>query len=532
MDAESRERYAGAGWLVLVFIVLLAVHVVAGIATTITVGAMRSLAPFAVQVRAFENAVLPAWRAIAYAGGAAAILIYLWPVMRALQCPAIPVPPRVQRRVLSAPLLLAALTFAPWCAGSVIFPLLTLWRFGRWEPSLMSQQVISPMVNGFLAATTSYLILEWFFRTRIVPRVFPDGRLPELDGCLTAGVRTRLLLFLAAVAFVPLFTMLGLARTATTRVALHAQDADTVVAAMAHASTMTFFLYVALGIVLALILARSLTRPIADVAAALHRVQRGDLAVRVQVGSRDEVGILEDGVNAMVAALRDKAHILGTFGRVVEPAVRDRLLAGGVELAGEVRTATVLFCDLCGFTAMAERLPPEEVVRTLNGFFAVMTEWVRSCGGFVDKFIGDAMLVVFGLFGETAEDHGAAAAAALRCAVGMRDRLTALNAARSADGRDPLATSIAIHAGEVVAGTVGAPDRHEFTVIGDTVNVAARLQELCRETDCSLLVSEAAYDLACSSAVEVVLARRDPVRVRGRSRPIGVYGLEAERRTA
>jgi len=530
-ESASQGEAAGGSfplWLPLLIAVLLAVHLLAGATTQFTINLMRSLSPFAQESRAFEELVLPYWRLTGYVTALIAIFTYLWPVVVHFRHPVEPVPSRVQRRVLSAPFLVAAMTFAPWCLSSVFFPAVTLWHFGRWAPDLMSQQVLSPLVNGFLAATTSYLVLEWLFRSQIVPRVFPDGRIPELGRCLTAGVRTRLFLFLTAVAFIPLFTMLGLARTGVVRVATRAQDADTVVAAMAHASTMTFFLYVALGIVLTLILARSLTRPLGEVAGALRRVQRGELGVQVRVGSSDEVGVLEDGVNALVGALRDREHILQTFGHVVDPSVRDYLLAGGVERGGELRAATVLFCDLRGFTAMAERLAPEEVVRTLNEFFATMTAWVRQCGGFVDKFIGDAMLVVFGLFETSAAERPAAAA--LRCALGMQGRLAQLNRVRAATGREPLETSVAVHAGEVVAGAIGAPDRHEFTVIGDTVNVAARLQELCRETGCTLLVSETAYELARRGGVEESLAMREPVHVRGRSRPIGVYGLEAETR--
>ena len=536
-DAQRSTRDTVPGpfplWLPLLFVVLLCVHLLAGATTQLTINAMRSLSPFAQESRAFEWRVLPYWRLSAYVVGTVAIFTYLWPVVAHFRRPVEPVPARVQRRVLSAPFLVAAMTFAPWCLGGVFFPAVTIWHFGRWEPDLMSQQVLSPLVNGFLAATTSYLVLEWLFRSQIVPRVFPDGRIPDLGRCLTAGVRTRLFLFLAAVAFVPLFTMLGLVRTSVVRVATRVQDADTVVAAMAHASTMTFFLYVALGIVLTLILARSLTRPLREVAGGLRRVQRGDLGVQVRVGSSDEVGVLEDGVNALVVALRDREHILQTFGHVVDPSVRDYLLAGGVERGGELRAATVLFCDLRSFTTMAERLAPEEVVRTLNEFFAAMTAWVRQCGGFVDKFIGDAMLVVFGLFETSvAERPAAGAAAALRCALGMQERLAELNRTRAATGREPLEMSIAVHAGEVVAGAVGAPDRHEFTVIGDTVNVAARLQQLCRETGCTLLVSETVYDLARRGGVAAPLAMREPVHVRGRSRPIVVYGLEAEPRAA
>jgi len=439
-------------WLPLLIALLLGVHLLAGAMTQITTNVMRSLSPFALESRTFEMSLLPYWRLAAYVVATVSVFTYLWPIIAHERRPVVPVPARVQRRVLSAPFLVAAMTFAPWCLSAAFFPAVTLWHFGRWEPDLMSQQVLSPVVNGFLAATTSYLVLEWLFRSQIVPRVFPDGRIPELGRCLTAGVRTRLFLFLAAVAFIPLFTMLGVVRTAVVRVATHVQDADAVVATTAHVSTMTFFLYIALGIALTLILARSLTRPLGEVAGALRRVQRGDLRVQLQVGSSDEVGVLEDGVNALVVALRDREHILQTFGHVVDPSVRDYLLAGGVERGGELRPATVLFCDLRSFTTMAERLAPEEVVHTLNEFFATMTTWVRQCGGFVDKFIGDAMLVVFGLFDTgNAEWPAAGAAAALRCALGMQDRLTELNRVRATTGRPPLETSIAVHAGEATA---------------------------------------------------------------------------------
>ena len=388
----------------------------------------------------------------------------------------------------------------------------------------MSQHALSPIVNGFLAATTSYLLVDWVFRTLVVPRVFPTGRLAEVPS-LAPGVRVRLLLFLVAVAFTPLFTMLGLVRAAAARVAAGV-PAATVVSALSRASGITFLVYVALGVGLTLVLARSLTGPLGALAAALRQVQAGDLSVRVEIGSSDEVGILEDGVNAMVAALREKERILQAFGRVVEPSVRDRLLAGDLGLGGELRSASVLFCDLRGFTAMAERNHPREVVATLNEFFTVMATWVRECGGFVDKFIGDAMLVVFGLFDrDAAAARGEGAAAALRCALGMRERLAELNAARAASGRPPLAVSVGIHSGEVLAGTIGAADRHEYTVIGDTVNVAARLQQLCKEQERALLVSEAAYELARSCGFAAAMTIRDSVSLRGRSAPVSVLWI-------
>jgi class 3 adenylate cyclase len=233
----------------------------------------------------------------------------------------------------------------------------------------------------------------------------------------------------------------------------------------------------------------------------------------------------------MVETLRDRERILQTFGRVVEPSVRDRLLAGDVGATGELRTASILFCDLRGFTAMAESAPPAEVVASLNEFFTVMTVWVRECGGFVDKFIGDAMLVVFGLFDDTSGatgDHetaraNAGAAAAVACALGMHERVAGLNAVRARRGQAPLAVSIGIHCGDILAGTIGAADRHEYTVIGDAVNVASRLQQLCKEEGRTMMVSDAVYTRARAAGCTAELASHEPVTLRGRREPIGVW---------
>jgi adenylate cyclase len=171
---------------------------------------------------------------------------------------------------------------------------------------------------------------------------------------------------------------------------------------------------------------------------------------------------------------------------------------------------------------MAERTPPQEVVATLNAFFSTMTAWVRSCGGFVDKFIGDAMLVVFGLLEDTPD---AGAGAALRCALGINQRLAELNAVRAAAEQPPLLVSVGVHAGEVLAGRIGAEDRYEYTVIGDAVNVAARLQQLSKESAHGVLVSADAYELAAAAGVRCTAAPLDAVTLRGRHEAVRVFAL-------
>jgi len=510
-------------WLALAALIVIAANLLAGVTAYVTIELMHGVSPFALEARAYELTILPAWRCLAYVGGFVFVLLYLKPVIIYFRCGAADIASElVQRRVTNAPAVLAFVGFGLWVASIIVFPALTVWHFGHWSPDLMSQQVLGPLVNGFLATTVSYLLVDWLFRAMVTPTVFPQGRVAAVSGSLAPGVRARLLLFLIAVAFIPLFMLLGLVRAAAVRLEA-GEPAAEVVASLATASTITFGIFVVLGILLTLLVARTLTLPLASMATALKRVQTGDLDVAVLVNSADEVGVLADGVNAMVETLRDRERILQTFGRVVEPTVRDRLLAGGVGLTGEVRTASILFCDLRGFTAMSEGTAPAEVVASLNEFFTTMTVWVRECGGFVDKFIGDAMLVVFGLFEPNdGSSDDAGAAAALRCALGMHDRLAALNGLRAHRGQAALGVSIGIHSGDVLAGTIGAADRHEYTVIGDAVNVAARLQQLCKEESQALIVSDATYARACRGGLTVELLRREPVTLRGRREPIGV----------
>jgi adenylate cyclase len=513
-------------WFLVVAVIALFANGLGVLVVSRTFRAMGGVSEYAAAVRSRDVALGSIYNLIVFPGMTAVVIWYMWPVLVfAWRRPRGAAPLQVQRRLVGIPLMVALLGFGPWFFGCLLFPLETIYRFGRWSPELMSQQVLSPLVSGFLAATTTYLLLDWLVRARLVPRLLPGTRITEVKGALALGVYARMLVFLLAVAFTPLFTMLGLVRAAVVRLGAGVPP-EQEIPVLAHAGNTAFVAYVLLGVGLTLVLARTLTRPLGEVVAALRRVQAGDLSAGVEVTSSDELGVLQDGVNTMIAALRDKEHILQTFGRVVEPAIRDQLLRGDLQLGGELRSASVLFCDLRGFTSFAEQAPPEQVVATLNQFFTTMTAWVRECGGFVDKFIGDAMLVVFGLFDRDGDGAQAASAAgALRCALGMRERLAVLNATRQAAGQAALAVAVSIHSGEVLSGTIGAADRHEYTVIGDTVNVAARLQQLCKEQGRDLLFSETTYDLARAYGLAFDVTLRDFVSLRGRREPVRVFGV-------
>lgn len=174
--------------------------------------------------------------------------------------------------------------------------------------------------------------------------------------------------------------------------------------------------------------------------------------------------------------------------RFLPPNVVERVIQGdSLRLEGERQTVTILFADLRGSTALAERLAPEEIVAVLNAYLRVMARAVIEAGGILDKFLGDGLMAIFGAMGDPT--HGAEAAT--RAAGLMRERLAALNAEREARGLPTVRFGIGIHTGDVVLGQVGLPERSDYTAIGDTVNTASRMESLSKEYQVDSVLSDA-----------------------------------------
>ena len=215
-----------------------------------------------------------------------------------------------------------------------------------------------------------------------------------------------------------------------------------------------------------------------------------------------------------IAAGAARDRVTNLFGQHVSPAVVDRLLATQADPPSEIRPVCVLFLDIRGFTAMSRARSASETVSLLNDFFASMVTIVDHHGGIVNKFLGDGFLA---LFGAPLADPKAAAHA---LAAG-RDMLEAVDAWNRARPAQALRIGIGIHAGEAVTGTVGSAQRKEYTVIGDTVNLAARLEQLTKDTNARLLVSDALGGLAQShGGVDL-----GPMPIRGYGEPVNVWKL-------
>jgi adenylate cyclase len=263
-------------------------------------------------------------------------------------------------------------------------------------------------------------------------------------------------------------------------------------------------------------LAALLSRPIFRLVQATGAIAAGNFNIALPVASRDELGVLTDSFNRMARSLREKEMIKRAFTRYVAREVVEEILKDpeNLVLSGERRQVTVLFCDVRGFTPMSERLAPEEVVLLLNDFYNLMIETTFKFDGTLDKFLGDAVMAVFG----APMAHPDHSARAIRTALAMQEGITGLNESRARDGKEAISVGIGVSAGEAVAGTVGTEDRMEYTVIGDSVNLAARLESNAKPGQ--ILISQRTYERVRDLVDARPLGR---IRVKGKEEEVEVY---------
>lgn len=263
---------------------------------------------------------------------------------------------------------------------------------------------------------------------------------------------------------------------------------------------------------------RSLLRPIRILSGAMSTVAGGDMSVRIPVTSNDEVGELTGQFNAMVEGLREREQIRETFGRYVDESVASTILqrGGNGVLAGETRDATILFTDVSGFTTIAEKLPPDLLFGALNEYLETVLGPIRAHGGVVNTFIGDGLFASFNM-PLACPGH---AAAAIRAAVDIQ---RAVAGRRFGDAKIPFVTRIGISTGAVIGGSIGAGQRLSFTLLGDTVNLAARLETLNKDHGTSILVAETTCT-DCGS--EFVFKPLGSTAVRGRSASLAIFTID------
>lgn len=282
-----------------------------------------------------------------------------------------------------------------------------------------------------------------------------------------------------------------------------------------RASLLVLALALAAAIAGAFLLAGRIARPVRELVLAMELTGRGTL-VPVDLRSSDEVGLLAAAFNDMIQALRDRERLRSTLARYVSDDVAARILSerSDLDLEGELREVTVLFLDVRGFGALAEQLPPREVVALLNTYFEIIIEVIFKYHGTLNKFIGDAIMAIFGA--PFAVDD--APMRAVRTAVEIQQQVAVLNQDRRERGQPTVALGIGINTGPAIAGNVGSERRMEYTVIGDEVNLAQSLEANAREGE--LLVAQATFERVRE---RIEFRARPPVPVKGKTIPVWTY---------
>src|SRR5437762_9027613 len=267
-------------------------------------------------------------------------------------------------------------------------------------------------------------------------------------------------------------------------------------------------------------IARGVSRPVLKLAGGAREIAAGKYNQRVQLKQEDEIGALAASFNQMSAGLAERDRVRDLLGKVVSPAIATELLRKQVTLGGEQREVTVLFSDLRNFTSMSEPLAPEETLGILNHYFSRVAGIVEKHGGVVDKYVGDALMALFGAPVASVDD----ADRALRAALEMTTALDELNQQWHRRGLPTVGVGIGINTGVVVAGNMGSEKRLNYTVIGDGVNLASRLEELTKtpEYEARVIVSGATL----AKAKEKYRTRRlGEVGVKGIQIPTEIFAL-------
>jgi adenylate cyclase len=267
-------------------------------------------------------------------------------------------------------------------------------------------------------------------------------------------------------------------------------------------------------------IARGVSKPVLQLAEGARKIADGDYQHRVNVNQPDEMGLLAASFNHMSKGLAERDQVRDLLGKVVSPAVAAELLRKDVTLGGEEREVTVLFSDVRNFTTMCEALPPQEVLGILNRYFTRMSAIVEAHGGVVDKYVGDAIMALFGAPLANSDDADRAMEAALE----MCEALDELNAQQQVRGHPAINIGIGINTDVVIAGNMGSQSRLNYTVIGDGVNLASRLEGLTKTPDYATRIIVSRTTLAKAKGRYQTRSLGE-VAVKGKQKPTEIYAL-------
>ena len=266
---------------------------------------------------------------------------------------------------------------------------------------------------------------------------------------------------------------------------------------------------------------KSISKPVKILARAAGQIERGEYELDLKAKTRDELGLLTTSFMQMGKGLAERERLKDSFGRFINKQIAELAMKGELALGGETKNTTIFFSDIRSFTAISEKLEPAEVVEFLNEYMTAMVDCVNDTHGVVDKFIGDAIMAVWGAptsAGSPQQD----ALNCIRAAMRMRAALIVFNRGRGGDKKPIIRIGCGINSGPVVAGQIGSQQRMEYTVIGDAVNLASRTEALNKPMGTDILITEYTYELVKD---HVLVEEMPSVTVKGKEKPLKMFAV-------
>jgi len=412
-----------------------------------------------------------------------------------------PATPREQRLVLRAPLRLFVVQVILWLGAAGFFGALNAaepWPTG-------SEVAIIVGLTGMITAACAYLLTERLLRSAAA-RALAQG---APDRLAVPGVTTRAVLAWALGTGLPVASLVAIGSLELTG-SLRASPSKLAVAIVVIGCA-----GIAVGLLAVSMAAKATGDPVNSVRRGMARVADGEFNVQIPVYDGTQIGQLQVGFNSMMVGLAERERIRDALGTYVDPVVAEYILAADSSLAGEEVEVTIMFVDVRDFTGFAERAPAPVVVASLNRLFEQIVPIIHAHAGHVDKFIGDGLLAVFGAPRRQPGHADEALAAALEIELAVRSGLAG-----------QLRVGIGLNSGTVVAGNVGGAGRFEFTVIGDAVNIAARIEAATRQTGDTILLAQRTKELLRTAQIRLV--ERADVALKGKADTVVLYAPLAD----
>ncbi len=422
-----------------------------------------------------------------------------------------------RRKVLNLPFMAALVALINWSMASVIMSgynfIETFSADTFAAASFQALRVfVGVIISGVITSAIVFFVVDTQAR-KTWPHFFPKGDLSKTPGALQMKLRTRMFIAFMLASIVPMILMAILSyNKARLMLVMNPED---VIQSLFHLTAFLLIAALAVAVILSLLVSSSIIGPVKGMERAMVKVRNGDLTTSAQVAANDELGVLAESFDQMIEGLRDLERIKETFGRFVTPEIAQAILEHQPVLGGENTEVSILFSDVRNYTTICEQLSPEEVISLLNDYFSYMVRAIEQHHGLVYQFVGDGIMAVFGAPVKLV-DH---ADCSVNSALAMMDALDRFNVEIRA-GLPPIRIGIGINTGPVVAGIIGTEQRMEYRVVGDSVNLAARIEALNKEFYTDVLISRSTMD---QLKEDFNLKSFPPVKVKGKEDYVQVY---------